>query len=293
MPEAQWNMLRDRVLQKVMNIPEDEVLNHTTMLHTIPVQTTNSAIALQKVLEKLLQISHRTPAGMLDYRAIKQDNTFQFEFVPLVNQLKYFDPSILATREERLAFWINLYNAMILHAVLAYDIKESVNEGRWGTAAFFQRTAYNIFQQRVSADDMEHGILRANQGQFMLPGKHFALDDARHAWVIFPMDARMHFALHCAGKSAPLMQVYTAETLDHQLDQAVTSFLRRETEIDGAEITLLLPNMLKWAQNDLGGRDKMLEMIIKALPEEADLLRQYFDRWKIKYKPFDWALNQA
>ena len=293
MPDTQWNTLRDRVLQKVLNIPEDEVLNHTSMLHTIPVQATNSSVALQKMLEKILEIGHITPAGMLDYKAIKKDNTFQFDFVPLVNQLKYFDPASLASRNERLAFWINLYNAMILHAVLSYDVKESVNEGRWGAAAFFQRAAYEVFQQRVSADDIEHGILRANQGQLMMPGKHFAMEDARHAWVIFPMEPHIHFALHCASKDSPAMQVYYPATLEKQLDQAVIRYLRRETEINGGEITLLLPNMLKWVQHDLGGQDKILEMLIEALPEEANLLRQYFERWKIKYKAYDWALNQS
>jgi hypothetical protein len=293
MPEPQWNSLRDRVLQKVLNIADDEVLNHTSMLHTIPVELTNSSVGLQKVLQKLLEIGHPTPSGNIDYKAIKKDNTFQFDFVPLTNQLKYFNPASLTTRAERLAFWINLYNAMILHAVIANNIQESVNEGKWGAAAFFQKAAYEVYQERVSADDIEHGILRANQGQLLMPGKQFALEDTRHAWVIFPMEPRIHFALHCASKSSPFFQVYHPETLDKQLDQAVCHFLRRETEINGKDIVLLLPNLLKGIQHDLGGQDKILEMLMEALPEESNLLRQYFERWKIKYKAYDWALNQS
>lgn len=293
MPETQWNTVRDRVLQKVLNITTDEILNDNMGLHTIPMQTVNCAAALVKNLKKILPASRLSPMGCVDYQAIKEDRSFQFEFVPLTEQFRFFNPTSLPTREEQLSFWINLYNAMVLHAVLRNNIHASVNEGKWRSTAFFQRSAYMVNQKRVSADDIEHGILRANQGHPLVPGKQFSQDDPRHAWVIFPMDPRIHFALHSASVSSPPLQIYTSDAIDSQLTEAVYRVLRQQTQINQTEFILVLPNVVKWAQKDLGGPDKILELLIHAMPEDAALLRQNFERWKMKFNLYDWSLNQS
>ncbi|MBI9048988.1 MAG: DUF547 domain-containing protein [Anaerolineaceae bacterium] len=292
MPENQWTSFRDRALQKMLNIPQNEVLNQDLRQHTIPVRTSNFSSGLQSLLKKMVSVDRITPSGMIDYQAIKEDKLFQFDFVPLTNQLIYFDPQTLSTNEERLAFWLNLYNAMIINAVLEYDIQESVTEGKWGAAAFFQKAAYLVNQQRVSADDIEHGILRANQGHTLMPGKQFAQDDHRHNWVIFPMEPRIHFALHCASVSSPRMAVYQPEKLDAQLNTAVMRLLQKETIIDANEFSITLPDMMKWVERDMGGQKNTMQLLIDALPEKADELRQHFERWKFKYNDHDWALNQ-
>jgi hypothetical protein len=292
-PEKQWNTIRDRVLQKVLNIAEDEVLNDNNGFLTIPFQAENCALSLQKVMYALLSEERISPSGMVDYQAIREDRAFQFKFIPLTQQFRFFDPNTLITRQEQIAFWINLYNALVLHAVLQQNIQDSVNEGKWRSSAFFQRSAYHLNQLRITADDIEHGILRGNQGHPLVPGKQFAPEDPRHAWVIFPMDPRIHFALHSASKSSPLLRIYQSENIDFQLTQAVNDFLGQHTQIDRVEYTLLLPNLVKWAQKDLGGPDKILELLMQAIPDEAPYLRQHFERWKIKYGPYDWALNQS
>lgn len=101
----------------------------------------------------------------------------------LTPQLQIFDPAQLTTRNERLAFWINLYNGLVLDAVVAYDVRESVAR-QWAGLGFFRRAAYLVGGQRCSLEDIEHGILRANQGNPFLPGPQFAPEDPRRAWVI-------------------------------------------------------------------------------------------------------------
>lgn len=292
MPESQWTSFRDRALQKMLNIPHDEVLNQDLRQHTIPVRNTNFATGLQTLLKKLVSVDRITPSGLIDYQAIKEDNLFQFEFIPLTNLLIHFDPQKLSSTEEKLSFWLNLYNAMIINAIIEYNIEESVAEGKHGSAAFFQKTAYLVNQERVSADDIEHGILRANQGHYLMPGKQFSQEDPRYQWVIFPMDVRIHFALHCACISSPRMQVYQPEKLDTQLNTAVMRLLQKETVINSDNKTITVPDMMKWVERDLGGHDKTLNLMIEAMPDQAEEIQSHFKDWKFKYKEHDWTLNR-
>jgi hypothetical protein len=292
MPESQWTSFRDRALQKMLNISHDEVLNQDLRQHTIPVRNTNFATGLQTLLKKLVSVDRITPSGLIDYQAIKEDNLFQFEFKPLTNLLIHFDPQKLSSTEEKLSFWLNLYNAMIINAIIEYNIEESVAEGKHGSAAFFQKAAYLVNQERVSADDIEHGILRANQGHYLMPGKQFSQEDPRYQWVIFPMDVRIHFALHCASISSPRLQVYQPEKLDTQLNTAVMRLLQKETVINSNEKTITVPDMMKWVERDLGGQDKTLKLMIEAMPDQADEIQNHFEDWKFKYKEHDWSLNR-
>jgi hypothetical protein len=210
-------------------------------------------------------------------------------------QLRRFDPGALATREERLAFWINLYNALIVDAVIAFEIQRSVTEGRLGLLAFFRRAAYDVSGRRVSCDDIEHGILRANRGHPFLPGMQFASTDPRRAWIVDPPDARIHFALNCAGRSCPPIGVYTAEHLERQLDLATRHFVDVTTRIDAARGELHTSPIFRWYQDDFGGRAGVLAFLRVHLPDDERrawlAAHQGTVRWRAQ--PYDWALNGA
>ena len=72
----------------------------------------------------------------------------------LAAQLCSYDLSRLKTREEKLAFWINLYNAMVLHVAVELGVKNGLR----GMDGFI----YRIDGYNYSLDDMEHGMLRGN-----------------------------------------------------------------------------------------------------------------------------------
>ena len=156
----------------------------------------------------------------VEYGLMRNDPVF-VEFQKVSSpRLRGFDPASLSTRQEKMAFWINLYNALVLDAVIHLGVQRSVTEGRLGILAFFQQAAYIVGGHRVSADDIEHGILRSNKGHPYLPGAHFAQDDPRQKWVISPLDVRIHFALNCASRSCPPIQTYSADQLEPQLELA-------------------------------------------------------------------------
>lgn len=209
-------------------------------------------------------------------------------------RLRYFDPETLSTPEERLAFWINLYNALIMDGIIAKEIRESVGSSSLRLLVFFREIAYNVGGQRLSADDIEHGILRGNRGHPMLPGPQFTFTDSRLAWVVEPVDVRIHFALNCASRSCPPIQVYTAEDLDSQLDLAARNFVEADINIDRQAKKVHLSAIFKWFEADFGGQDGVKNFLVEHLPpgdHKAWLDENYLREVSFKYKSYDWGLN--
>ncbi len=81
------------------------------------------------------------------------------KYVELSYCLRDMSLDDLKTREERIAFWINLYNVIVMHGVIELGIRDSVKEVR----SFFTRVQYVIGGTAFSPDDMEHGILGGNK----------------------------------------------------------------------------------------------------------------------------------
>ena len=90
----------------------------------------------------------------------------------------------LGTREERLAFWINTYNALVVDGIRALGIRESV----WEVPHFFERIGYRIDGFVFSADAIEHGILRGNRPHPLTGVAPFQSTDPRKAFAILPPD---------------------------------------------------------------------------------------------------------
>src|SRR3990170_3298187 len=63
------------------------------------------------------------------------------------------------TRGERLAIWINTYNALVADGIAALGLRRSV----WELPNFFQRVGCRVGGLTFTADDIEHGVLRGNR----------------------------------------------------------------------------------------------------------------------------------
>ena len=124
---------------------------------------------------------------------------------------------------DKIAFFINVYNALIVHATVAHGVPPNVIQ----RLRFFRKANYVIGGATFSADDMEHGVLRNNAvapgslasllGIKFLQKNQFPKGDARAQLSVSPVDPRIHFALVCGAKSCPPIKLYTPENLDEGL----------------------------------------------------------------------------
>ncbi|MFN4295131.1 MAG: DUF547 domain-containing protein [Thermoflexales bacterium] len=167
----------------------------------------------------------------------------------------------------------------------------SVTEGNLGGLWFFRRAGCVVNGQRLSCDDIEHGILRANRGHPFTPGRQFASDDLRRAWVIEPLDPRIHFALNCASRACPPIGIYDAERLDEQLGQAACSFVSHSARRVGE--ALEVSALFRWYAGDFGGRAGVLRFPLAHLPHDdrRALIERYDARTRLRYAKYDWRLN--
>lgn len=240
--------------------------------------------------------AYDTARGRVDYARLRASPTYA-EYCQCARRLQSFDPATLGSHAERLAFWTNLYNALIVDAVIQLEVKHSVNEA----PGFFWRAAYDIGGQRFCAFDIEYGILRANAPHPAIPGPHFGVGDPRRRLSLERLDPRIHFALVCAARSCPPIAVYDAVNLDEQLAMAARTFIHNGgVEIDRAAGEVRLSQIFQWYAPDFGGRPfalgdqrPLLEFIAPYLADEAD--REYILHGKpeVRFQAYDWSLNLA
>jgi hypothetical protein len=278
--------LFDRVLHRALDLAMGEAQPLNTGYAAEP----PDAGALKRALDELAAGAFDFERGRVDYPRLAHEPGYA-AYRAKTAGLKAFDLSRLDSREERLAFWLNIYNALVIDGVVALGIKESVREvPRLG---FFRRVAYDIGGEIFSLEDIEHGILRSNRRHPAYPMPQFSGSDRRARHVIWPLEPRVHFALTCASRSCPPIAFYDAAKIDQQLDLAAKNFLGGGgCEVDGGQATL--SSIFKWYAADFGGGDGVLAFVAKNHPDEkaralfADPSRPP----RIEYAPYDWRLNK-
>lgn len=291
MPSADFLIsLRERFLDIASGSDRARILNQVDAAEANPTDG-DLAAELVNLLREVLSSGLVEHGENVDYAALRT-NTLYEDFRRCTGKLRAFDPSALPDKNARLAFWINLYNTVVLDGVIAMRVRRSIMERRVGVT-FLRQAAYIVGGQRMSCDDIEHGILRANRGHPFYPGRQFGPSDPRLKWVIKPLDARIHFALNCASRSCPPIRVYSPENLDSQLDLATRSYLATDVQILPEKNALQLSSIFKWFAADFGGREGIIDFVLSHLSEPAgrDWLIQQRDRISLRYKPYDWSLN--
>ena len=179
--------------------------------------------------------------------------------------------------DERLAFWLNVYNAAVGAALLAEP--ERFTDRR----RFFSNPIVTVAGADLSLDQIEHGVLRGAQWKYGLgyvPNPFPSTFVRRHR--VADPDSRVHFALNCGAASCPAVTAYDATNVDDQLDLAAGSYLRSETVVDDG--TARVPRLLLWYRGDFGGRAG-----IRALLREYDVIDSEAAP-RIRYREYDWSL---
>jgi hypothetical protein len=145
---------------------------------------------------------------------------------------------------------------------------------------------------RLSADDIEHGILRGNRRTPTVPFPPFSRDDPRLALALDLPDPRIHFALVCGARSCPPIAFYDGAKIDAQLDLAAAGFINGGgATYDPNTNTLWLSRIFSWYQADFSGRRGVLETIRKYMRDEKAKEALNRGSVRVRYLPYDWSVN--
>ena len=205
----------------------------------------------------LLQ-KHVDALGNVNYKAFKADNA---KLETYLNNLAKNSPTDAWSKEEKLAYYINLYNAATVKLINDNYPLKSIKDLKnpW------DKEWVKVGSQTYSLGDIEHKILT-----------HIH-------------DPRIHFAINCASYSCPkLVNVaYMPKTIESQLAKATSDFINDASKNNIKTNKLLLSNIFKWYKGDFTENGSLI-----------DYIQQYTKvalkaNSKINYLEYDWSLNET
>ena len=174
------------------------------------------------------------------------------------------------SRDEAMAFWINMYNAWTLKLILTkYPDIDSIKELGSLFSSPWKKRFVKIGGKTLTLGEIEHDVLRAQYN-----------------------DPRIHFAINCASRSCPplLPEAYDAARLDAQLDEATRAFINKtdNTQVKGSDITV--SRIFKWYKEDFGN-DIPAYINRYATGTLKKALEKTGDSPEVTFMPYDWSLN--
>ena len=225
--------------------------------------------------------------GRVDYEALHADRDHLNRFVATLETTgPRSTPELFSSQEERKAYYINAYNALVLFGVMEHWPIESVHDVHGMVNVkdgfgFFWAMRFRLDGRSINLYDLEHDILRVDFS-----------------------DARIHAAIDCASASCPALRphVYSPELLNEQLDAAASEFASNapHVEVSIGEEVVRLSSIYDWFSGDFVGHaeaaqlgDDVLSWIIGYASEDArrQLEHALGSDFAVEFVEYDWTLN--
>ncbi|CAH2036669.1 unnamed protein product, partial [Thlaspi arvense] len=226
----------------------------------------------------------------LDDGSFNQAALLLQNFRSLVQKLEKVDPSRMK-REEKLAFWINIHNALTMHAYLAYGTH---NRAR-NTSVL--KAAYDVGGYRVNPHIIQSSILgiRPHFSPPMLqtlfsPSRKSKTCNVKHTYALDYPEALAHFALSSGASTDPPVRVYTADCVFRELRQAKDEFIRNNVRIHN-ETKIVLPKIVHYYAKDMSlDASELMETTVKSLPVSAKkTIQRLLKEKKMKSKNIEFS----
>lgn len=222
------------------------------------------------------------------------------EFETFLRALGSVDEDVFEswTEEQRLAFWINAYNAFTIKAIIDhYPIKRSFT-----LVGIFYAPSDSILQIK--------GVW--TKLQFRALGNMVTLGEIEHETLRKKFnEPRIHMAINCASISCPDLrnEAYTPEKLEEQLADASRNFVNNPDKgvyVNEQSGKVKLSKIFKWFGDDFinnYGSKKLFNnyslkenAVLNFTSEyiESEEVKEYLmnNKLKIGYLGYDWHLNE-
>ncbi|GMI99825.1 hypothetical protein like AT3G11920 [Hibiscus trionum] len=246
---------------------------------------------LSKLMSAILEAYASDNRLHVNYHAINKSEEFR-RYLNVARDLQRVNMKLL-TPNERLAFFLNLHNAMVIHAVVSIGHPKGILD----TRAFFNDFLYVIGGYPYSLNVIVNGILRHNRTSPYSIIRPFSKEDRRLELVPTKVNPLIHFGLCNGTRSSPAVRFFTADGVEDELMSAAKEYFRRGAiRFNMDTRTIYLTRIITWYKEDFGQEKDILKWVVKYLdPTQSGLLTHlladYDAQVNIVYQDYDWSSN--
>ncbi len=220
-------------------------------------------------IDRYLIRDHPSGVARISYGDVsEQDHQTLASYVDGLQQVPVGD----LNRDEQLAFWLNLYNALTIRVILDHypvetirdiDISGAFRNGPWDAHLV------EVEDTPVTLNDIEHRVIRP-------------------IW----QDPRIHYVINCASIGCPDLyaEALTAANVEQAMAEGAETYINHPRGVSVSGNRMTLSSIYDWFQADFGGSE---ESVIDHLLDYADRglagrIRDFDGRINYEY---DWSLN--
>ncbi|HIP36272.1 MAG TPA: DUF547 domain-containing protein [Crocinitomix sp.] len=201
-----------------------------------------------------------TSAGRVDYKNFKINKNTVSAYL---KELKAHTPGTDWTKNEKMAYYINMYNAYTVQFIISKYPVKSPKDVSYSGKDIWHLKLVELGNKKLTLTMVED-ILRGYG------------------------DPRIHFAINCGAVSCPklLNRAYKAETLNKDLTTQTKNFINNSTKNIIREKKIQISKIFEWYAVDFKTeKTGVIDFINKYSKVQIS------PKAKIEYLPYSWALN--
>lgn len=215
-------------------------------------KTTVTHTAFNTLLQK-----HVSTKGNVNYNGFRQDRSALKAYITYLGANM---PKDSWSKNDKLAYWINAYNALTIDLILRHWPVKSIKD----ISKPWDQRFWKLGNKWYNLNEIEHDILRKMD------------------------DPRIHFAIVCASFSCPKLQnkTFKASSMDQQLTAATKEFLSDKSRNTITAHTLELSKIFQWFSKDFKQNGNLIDFlnIYSNVKIAANA--------KKRFKDYNWSLNE-
>ncbi|TYA74822.1 DUF547 domain-containing protein [Seonamhaeicola marinus] len=248
----------EKISDTIIETPKD------TLIDSLKTEDFNQVLTkrtfyLHQLWDDLLQ-KYVSNEGLVNYKSLKTEQKDLYGYIHVLNLAYQHNSFSTLSKEEKLAYWINAYNAFTVDLIIRnYPIKSIKDiKNPW------KQRHWKLGDKWYNLDEIEHQILRKMD------------------------EPRIHFAINCASVSCPKLQnrAFTGSNLEIQLDQATKDFINDSSQNVISNEAITISKLFQWFAKDFKKEGSLI-----------DFLNQYSkvqisNQAKKSFMDYNWNLNE-
>ncbi|VAH13741.1 unnamed protein product [Triticum turgidum subsp. durum] len=193
----------------------------------------------------------------------------------MLEALQQVDLRVL-THQQKLAFWLNIYNTCIMHGILQHGLPSNSEK----LLALKNKATINVSRQKFTALVIENFILRQPSSvkeEFWKCDVDAEEQQVRGLYGLNSSEPNILFAMCCGNRSSPALRIYKADRVMADLEKAKLDYLQASLVVTSTR-RLLIPSLIHSNMHDFAkDMESLLRWICDQLPTSWSLRKSMVD----------------